>query len=55
MGIEPLLLLDVVAREDDYIPSAHIAYAACFESETVHAEGYLLGREGALHRAADEP
>ncbi len=54
VGIEPLLLLDVVAREDDHIPAAHIAYTACLESETVHAEGYLLGREGALHRAADE-
>ena len=54
MGIEPLVLLDVVAREDDHIPAAHIAYTACLKAETVHAEGYLLGREGALHCAADE-
>ena len=54
MGIEPLVLLDVVAREDDHIPAAHIAYTACLKAEAVHAEGDLLGREGALHRAADE-
>ena len=55
VGIEPLLLLDVVACEDDHVPSARVLGAPLLESEAVHAEGYLLGREGALHRAADEP
>ena len=55
MRIEPLVLLDVVACEDDYVPSARVLGAPLLESEAVHAEGYLLGREGALHRAADEP
>ena len=39
VGIEPLVLLDVVAREDDHIPAAHIAYTVRLESEAVHAEG----------------
>ena len=52
MRIEPLVLLDVVTREDDGVPSARVLGAPLLESETVHAEGDLLGREGALHRAA---
>ena len=52
--IESLLLLDVIACEDDYIPSARVLGAPLLEAEAVHAEGYLLGREGALHRGAHE-
>ena len=54
MRIESLVLLDVVTREDDGVPSARVLGAPLLESEAVHAEGDLLGREGALHRAADE-
>ena len=52
MRIEPLLLLDVVTCEDDHVPSARVLGAPLLESEAVHAEGDLLGREGALHCAA---
>ena len=52
--LEPLVLLDVVACEDDGVPSAHIEYAALYKPEAVHAQGDLLGRERPLHRAADE-
>ena len=52
--IESLLLLDVVACEDDYIPSARVLGAPLLEAEAVHGKGYLLGREGALHGGAHE-
>ena len=42
--IESLLLLDVIACEDDYIPSARVLGAPLLKAEAVHAEGYLLGR-----------
>ena len=52
--IESLLLLDVIACEDDYIPSARVLGAPLLKAEAIHTEGYLLGREGALHRGAHE-
>ena len=54
MGIEPLRFFNIVPCKYNDIPPSRGMGAPLLESEAVHAEGYLLGREGALHRAADE-
>ena len=39
MRIESLVLLDVVTREDDGVPSARVLGAPLLKAEAVHAEG----------------
>ena len=54
MCIESLRFFDVVASKNNDIPPSGGMGAPPLKPHAVHAEGYLLGREGALHRAADE-